>query len=210
VIDRDEIRRKAQEAFEARWREGDPWSVAGSALDRASYEFQLAWLSDRRYRRALELGCGGGQFTRLLTDLADHVLAVDVAPSAIARARAAAPPGASVDFRAVDAMEFDVAAEGPFDLVVLSETMYCLGWLYPLFELGVLVCELHSATAPGGRFLMANTYGNESDWLLRPWLIDTYRDLVANVGYAIEREEVMEGTKDGVGFRILVTLFCKP
>jgi len=48
VFERDEFRRRAREAFEARWREGDPWGVDDPSLDLASSELQRAWLADRR------------------------------------------------------------------------------------------------------------------------------------------------------------------
>jgi hypothetical protein len=41
-----------------------------------------------RYPRVLELGCEAGHFTRLLDQLADRIVAFDIAPPAIARARA--------------------------------------------------------------------------------------------------------------------------
>ena len=48
-------------------------------------------------------------------------------------------------------MEYDVKAEGPWDLVVFSETIYCLGWLYPLFDVGWLRLEpLAEATSGAG------------------------------------------------------------
>ncbi len=210
MVDREEIRRKAREAFEERWRDGDPWSVQGSALDSASYRFQLSLLAGRRYARALEIGCGAGVFTRMLAGIADRVVAVDIAPSAVKRASAATPPGAEIEYLAADVIELDVRAGGPWDLVVMSETIYCLGWLYPLFDVGVLASELHAAASPGGRLLMANTYGGEQDWLLKPWLIDTYRDLVANVGWRLELEKLLRGSKNGVDLDILVSLFEKP
>jgi hypothetical protein len=107
-------------------------------------------------------------------------------------------------------MEYDVAADGPWDLVVMSETIYCLGWLYPLFDVGWLVSRLLDAQASGGRLLMANTYGHEKDYLLRPWLIDTYRDLFLRVGYEVEREEPLRGAKGDADFEILISLFTKP
>lgn len=206
---RDAIGRRAEAAFEERWSRGDPWDVAESALDHASYARQIELLSDRRYERALEIGCGAGAFTRLLAPLARELVALDIAPSAIERARAGADAPANAEFRAANIMELDPAAEGPWDVVVMSETIYCLGWLYSLFEVGWLAERLLDGTREGGRFLMANTYGRPSDHLLRPWLIDTYRDLFTNVGYTLEREEVLHGEKEGVGFDVLISLFRK-
>ena len=204
------LARESQRFFEERWREGDPWEVEGSELDQASYESQAALLRDRTYGKALELGCGSGAFTRRLAEIADRTLAIDVAPSAIERARAAGLDPNAVHFTVANIMDFDLRAEGPWDLVVMSETIYYLGWLYPLFDVGWLATEIFAATREGGRFLMANTYGGEKDYLLRPWLIDTYRNLFINVGYRPEAEEVVAGTKDGVDYEVLVALFSKP
>ena len=71
------------------------------------------------------------------------------------------------------------------------------------------MAELFAATQSRGRFLMVNTYGGEKDYLLRPWLIDTYRDLVRNVGYKIEVEDRFSAIKNGVDLQALVTLFVK-
>ena len=42
---------------------------------------------DRRYSRTLEIGCGAGAFTRLLAGVSERVVALDVSPAAIERAR---------------------------------------------------------------------------------------------------------------------------
>ena len=171
-------------------------------------------MNKRRYRNVLELGCGAGAFTRRLAEVADRVLGLDVAPTAIARARSLGLDPAAVEFRLANIIDHDMRAEGPWDLVVMSETIYELAWLYPLFDIGWLASELFAATRDGGRFLMANTYANSGgdggDELLSPWLIDTYRDLFLNVGYRCEEEEILPGTKNGVPYRTLVTLFSKP
>jgi SAM-dependent methyltransferase len=204
------LAREAQRFFEERWREGDPWEVESSDLDQASFESQTTLLRDRAYGKALELGCGSGAFTRRLSEIADRTVAVDVAPSAIERARAAGLDPNAVDFRVANIMDLDLRAEGPWDLVVMSETIYYLGWLYPLFDVGWLATEIFAATREGGRFLMANTYGGEKDYLLRPWLIDTYRNLFLNVGFDLETEELVTGAKNGVEYEVLVALFSKP
>ena len=35
-----------------------------------------------------------------------------------------------IDFRVANIMQYNPRAEGPWDLVVMTETIYCLGWLY--------------------------------------------------------------------------------
>jgi hypothetical protein len=57
---------------------------------------------------------------------------------------------------------------------------------------------------------MANTCGGVEDYLLRPWIIRTYRDLFLNVGYRLESEEIFHGTKSGVDIEVLISLYQKP
>jgi SAM-dependent methyltransferase len=159
--------------------------------------------------RALEIGCGAGAFTRLLASIADRVVAFDIAPTAIARARAMGAGLGAVDLRVANIMEYDPRAEGPWDLVVMSETIYFLGWLYPFFDVAWLASELFAAMNGAGRLLRANTHGGTEDYLLRLWLIRTYRDLFVNVGYRLEAEEIFRGTKDGADLEVLITLFAK-
>jgi predicted TPR repeat methyltransferase len=198
--------RETRQFFEELWAEKDPWDLETSELDQRRYRRQLDLLRDRRYDRALELGCAAGSFTRYLSQVCDAIVALDIAESAIARAREAHPYAGRVEFRVGNIMDFDVDADGPWDLVVLTETAYYLGWLYPLFDLGWLAHRLRQATNPGGRLLLANTISTENG-IMSPWLIRTYRDLFANAGYAVEAEEMVQGTKHTVDFDILLTLF---
>lgn len=210
--DRERIGQIVREHYEERWSQGDPWERKSSDLEWAKFARQVELLADRRYGRVLELGCGNGRFTAILAGIAEQVVAIDVAPSAIARARAeaAAVGTGTIDFRIGNVMEYDPVAEGPWDLIVMMETIYCLGWLYPVFDVAWMASQLFAATRPGGRFLLTNTYGHERDWLLRPWLIDTYRDLFRNVGYRLVVEEVFSGDEHGVALRTPICLFKKP
>lgn len=196
----------AQSFFDDLWRDGDPWRLETSPLDQARYDLQLAVLDDRRYRRALEVGCAAGVFTERLLPLADSVVAVDIAAPAVAAARARV--GASADVRHGNVMELDLDADGPWDLVVLTETIYYLGWLYPLFHVAWLLHALHDAATPAGRLLLADTYGRE-EGLMSHWLIKSYRDLARNVGWELERHEDLAGTKDTVPMSVTIDLFRK-
>jgi cyclopropane fatty-acyl-phospholipid synthase-like methyltransferase len=210
VTDRERLHRTAQDAFEERWSRGEPWDHDTSEFERAKYRRQLELLADRGYGRALEIGCGAGHFTRLLAGAAERVLALDIAPSAIVRAARTTAGLDNVELRVANVMEFDPRADGPWDVVVMSETIYCLGWLYSLFDVGWMASQLLDAISPGGRFLMANTFGKEADYLLLPWLIRTYRDLFAHIGYRLEHEEVCHGTKEGVEYDTLISLYTRP
>ncbi len=211
MTEHERIGQLVRDHYEYEWSRGDPWESNARDLERAKFGRQLELLGDRHYRRALELGCGHGRFTALLGGVADTVVALDVAASAVARARAEAAgagPGA-IDVRVANIMEYDPAAEGPWDLIVMMESIYCLGWLYPFFDIAFLASELFAATQPSGRFLLTNTYGQGKDWLLRPWMIETYRDLFRNVGYKLATEEVFCAEEDGLPIRTLISVFEK-
>jgi SAM-dependent methyltransferase len=208
--DRDAISRRMREHFEDFWSAGDPWQLEQSALDQTRYARQHALVNDRRYARALDLGCGSGQFTRLLADVADHVVGVDIAQAAIDRAAVTCRGKHNVELRVANVMDDDYSKAESWDLIVMTESIYCLGWLYPMFDVGWLVSELLGSMRAGGRFLLVNTLGTETDYLLLPWLIKTYRDLFLNVGYELEREESLRGTKNGVELEVAMSLLRKP
>lgn len=212
MVDRSAADARIREHYERVWSAGDAWGFESSEFERDRYDFLAGLVSDRRYARAVEIGCGSGCFTPRIAGLADHVLAMDVAAAAIERARRQAlPAGAGrVEYLAANAMEHDFAAGGPWNLIVLAETIYSLGWLYSAFDLGMFSLHLRESLAAHGRLLLANTYGAERDWLMRPFLIDTYHDLFRNVGLAVEKESSFEGVKDGERFRVRATLFVNP
>jgi SAM-dependent methyltransferase len=201
-------RHRAQGFFDDLWERGDPWELETSPFEVARYRRQLELLSGRRYEHVLEIGCGAGAFTRHLAGVADAVLAVDVSAVAIDRARArVALPG--VDFRVADAIKVDRLIDSPLDLVVISETIYFLGWLNSFFDIAWFAATLLEATRPGGRVLLANTIDG-GEHLCRPWVIRTYRDLFLNVGYELEAEEVFRGMKDETPLEVLMSLFRRP
>jgi SAM-dependent methyltransferase len=209
-FDRAAAGAEARRFFDELWSDSDPWELEGSEFEQRRFERQLTLLEGRRYPRALEIGCGGGSFTRLLAPLCTELVAIDVSERAIERARAASDPGGDVQYRVANVMELDLEREGAWDLVVLTETAYYLGWLYPMFDLGWLAHSLHRATRPGGRLFLGNAiWAEREEGLLSPWLIYSYRDLFRNVGYRLDREETMRETKNTVEFEILMSLFVK-
>jgi len=200
---------QAKALFEDLWRRGDFWQFESSEFEHARLARLFGAIADRHYGRALDLGCGIGTFTRQLPGLAQEVLGLDISDAAIQRARRESPDS-RVEFRQANIIEYDARSEGPWDLIVIAETVYYLGWLYAFFDVAYFASTLFEATATGGRLLLANTFGDSSGmWLLRPWIIATYRDLFANVGYTLEHEFVHTGTKGGMEMEVLITLFEK-
>jgi SAM-dependent methyltransferase len=214
MADPDPISQEMQQHYESLWQAGDPWAHECSRdqkLDLARLAAQRKLLAGRRYGRVLEVGCGNGTFTRELAGIADRVLALDIAASAVERTReatAGAGPG-TIEFRVANILEYDLEAEGPWDLVVFAETIYCLGWLYPMFRVAWFATRLFNATAVGGRLLLANTFGEGKGMsLLVPHLVRTYHDLFRNVGYRLETEVTL--TQGWFGsLQVLVSLYEK-
>ncbi|HEY7557987.1 MAG TPA: SAM-dependent methyltransferase [Candidatus Binatia bacterium] len=209
MSERESISQKAQSFFEELWKRGDPWDIETSDFEQRRCARLLQILSARRYAKALEVGCATGVFTRFLARVADRSVALDISPTAIACARKTWTGPDSTEFRVANIIEYDPRAEGPWDLVVMSDMIYFLGWLYPFFDVAWLAMELFAATTVGGQLLLANCYGGAEDYLMRPSLIRTYRDLFVNVGYHIKTEETFRGTKNGVEIEALITLFEK-
>ena len=164
--ERKVINEKAQGFFEEIWKRGDTWELETSEFEQDKYDREISILNGRRYERALEIGCGIGSFTRRLASVCGQVLALDVSPTAISRAREAARNLTGIEFREQNIMEFDLQREGPWNLVVMSETIYYLGWLYSFFDVAWLASQLCAATVHGGQLLMANTYGGLDDLCL--------------------------------------------
>lgn len=203
------VEKYAETFFENLWRQGDPWEFETSAYDQNSYKRQAGLLSDRRYQCALEIGCGSGSFTHYLVGFTDRLVAVDIAPTAIRAAQRAEIRG-EVEFRTANIMNSEIEREAKWDLIVLNETIYYLGWLYPFFDIYWLAHRLFEASQAGGRLLMVNTCGGARDYLQRTDIIRSYRDLFVNVGYRIEQELVFRGVKNNIELEALMTLFTTP
>jgi predicted TPR repeat methyltransferase len=209
MTERELVDQKIRTFMDNLWERGDPWDFESSAYERDRCAQLLKMLDGRRYARVLEIGCGAGYLTRLLAPHADWLVALDISQTAIERARDLSAGQTGVDFRVANIMDYKPQVDGLWDLIVFSDTIYYLGWLYPFFDVAYLAVQLFDATRSGGRLMLANSMGENDDWLLRPWVTRTYRDLFVNVGYAIESEEVYKATKKGVDFEVLMTLYRK-
>ncbi|MFD0780426.1 PIG-L family deacetylase [Microbacterium koreense] len=106
-------------------RHDDPWGFETRWYEHRKRDVLLATLPDRRYRRALELGCATGLTTARLAARCDEVAAVDVVEDALKRARAHVAehaPESDVEF-----LRLQTPAQWPdgeYDLIVLSELAY--------------------------------------------------------------------------------------
>jgi SAM-dependent methyltransferase len=208
--DREQTSAKARSFFDNLWAHGDFWGLESSEFERAKYRRLIATLDPSGYDRVLEIGCGAGAFSGLLAPLARRLIALDVSGTAIAAAQTAYGRLSQAEFRVENIMDYDPKPEGPWDLIVMSETICYLGWLYSFFDVCWLASELFAATAPDGHLLLSNTRGDFGDPLLLPCVIDTYHDLFVNVGYRVDAEEIFRGQKNGVSLDVVISRYQKP
>lgn len=115
----------AQEYFDRQYDgDDDPWQFDTSWYERRKYAVTLASLPEKRYVRALEPGCANGALTELLAGRCDELIAFDLLPGPVDRARR----------RLADREHVRVEQEsfpswwpgGSGDLVVWSEVAYYL------------------------------------------------------------------------------------
>lgn len=103
--------------------DADPWGLASSPYEAAKFDRTIAALSARRAAFALEVGCAGGVLTERLSAVCDRLLAIDVSPTALERARRRLSGRRNVRFEAA-AFPRDCPVLDGLDLVVLSEVAY--------------------------------------------------------------------------------------
>jgi len=124
-----EVTQGKSKAFEALYQQyQDPW---GTLNPRSNYQIRkystvLELLPPRQFRRALDLGCGLGTLSKLLTLRSDAVLGVDVSQTAVERARALYGIAANVQFQQGDLAVLPSNLEGCFDLITIVDVLYYL------------------------------------------------------------------------------------
>jgi SAM-dependent methyltransferase len=144
--------------FEGLYRsDPDPWGFASRDYEAAKYADTLAALGGKRARRALEMGCSIGVFTRLLAAQCDALVATEVSQTALDQARARCADLANVRFHLASSAAEGI--DGAFDLMVLSEIVY----YWDDQDLAAVAQAIDGALAPGGRLLLVHWLG-ETDY----------------------------------------------
>jgi SAM-dependent methyltransferase len=102
-------------------RSEDPWGHVASTYEQERYDWMLASLGGRRFKRALEVGCSLGIFAEQLAAHCDELLAVDISEVSVARTRErlARFPHVRVERRTLPAE----MPEGQFDLIVCADVL---------------------------------------------------------------------------------------
>jgi SAM-dependent methyltransferase len=128
----------------------DPYGIETSGLEQSRYEQTLRALGDRRFSRALEVGCGEGVLSELLVPRCAQLLALDVSAVAVDRAgrRMAGRRGVTVERRTLP----EEMPGGPFDLILCRDVLY-------YWDRERLLAGLHAfeqALMPGGWLLVVH------------------------------------------------------
>lgn len=101
-------------------------------------------------RQILEIGCGTGEFSRLLARRAGQVLAIDLSPQMIRLARARSKLYPNIDFVVGDVMACEFA-DNQFDCIATLTTIHHLPTELILRKIG-------KALKPGGMFVCLDLY----------------------------------------------------
>lgn len=124
---------------------------------RREFEMLNAVRGNTRFRNALEVGCAEGEFTEMLGEVCDSLLAVDFSPVALARARQRCQRKDRVRFA-----EWDLLADplpDSFDLIVL---IHVLDYYRSPLLLSKIRKKLLGGLRPGGFLLLGSTFSEDS------------------------------------------------
>ena len=137
----------------------DPWGLDSPHFryQQIKYATMLSLLPSRRYKRALDLGCGLGNLTRRLRNHADQVLGIDVSHVAIAQATRETTEQSNLQFQQGDALNLSRDLDNGFDLVVIADTLY---YLSPLSDevLQTVRERVAQLVVPGGIVFLVNHF----------------------------------------------------
>jgi SAM-dependent methyltransferase len=144
-------------------------SQSGQTLESIQSDFdRIALLSDERWNHnthyheyllgqipercpsVLEIGCGTGEFSRLLAPRAEKVLAIDLSPQMIRHARERSQLYPNIDFVVGDALSYPFA-EHQFDCIATLTTLHHL-------PSEMILRKIRTALKPGGVFVCLDLY----------------------------------------------------
>jgi ubiquinone/menaquinone biosynthesis C-methylase UbiE len=113
----------------------------------------------KQSRHVLEIGCGTGEFSRLLAARAEKVLAIDLSPQMIRLAREYSKLYPNIDFVTSDVMTYQLT-DNQFDCIASLTTFHHL-------PTETILRKIKKALKPGGAFVCLDLYqgSNLSDWL---------------------------------------------
>ncbi len=113
---------------------------------------------------ALEIGCGTGEFSRLMASRAKSVLALDLSPNMIRLAEARSRSFPNIEFQCADATAWDFPAER-FDCIASIATLHHL-------QMKEMLSKMKAALKPRGTLLILDLFEAEGAF-------DTFASMIA-------------------------------
>ncbi len=110
-------------------------------------------------RDSLDIGCGSGEFTRLLAQRSQRVVGLDLSPQMIRLAQERSSEWPNIEYHEADALAWDLPAGG-FDCIASIATLHHL-------PLDAVLAKAKAALRPNGVLLVLDLYRGEGwrDWL---------------------------------------------
>ncbi|WP_037315523.1 bifunctional PIG-L family deacetylase/class I SAM-dependent methyltransferase [Salegentibacter sp. Hel_I_6] len=128
----------------------DPWDFEKSAYEQEKYKNTLHAISQRKIKKALEIGCANGVFTALFAPHCKELIALELNESALENARKRCSQFSQCEF-----LQWDIAGglpEGDFDAILLSE----VGYYFQKDILHQIFKNIDRVLLPGGVFIMVH------------------------------------------------------
>lgn len=170
-------------------------------FDRIALYEQVEWNHNSHYHRfllqqlpshcqsVLDIGCGTGDFSRLLAERSNRLVAIDLSPKMIEVAKQRSRERTNIDFQVADILKWKFPVE-EFDAIVSMATFHHL----PLEN---LLPSLKAALKPGGKLLILDLLEHESiqdslsDFIAIPlnWIFQVLRN--RHIRHSPEAAEAM-------------------
>lgn len=139
------------------------------------HSFLLKQLPVQR-QAALDIGCGTGEFSRLLSKRFEKVIATDLSSNMIGVAKQRSRQFSNIDFQVADVMQWEPTTE-QFDVIVSIATLHHL-------PVESLLPNIETALKPGGRLIILDLLEHESwrdklsDFVAVPlnWLFQMFKN----------------------------------
>jgi peptidoglycan/xylan/chitin deacetylase (PgdA/CDA1 family) len=128
----------------------DPWDYS-NAYEQQKYRHTLEMIPEGSLSRVLELGCAEGLFTKMLSEKAVDILALDISERALERARKRCAGLKNVKLEQHDIAQGIPAEE--FELIICSEILY---YLRDRYAVEAFANQVKEALPLGGHLLMAH------------------------------------------------------
>ncbi|MBD2360133.1 class I SAM-dependent methyltransferase [Anabaena minutissima FACHB-250] len=145
-------------------------------FDRIALHDQERWDHNNHYHKfvlqqlpkhcqtVLDIGCGTGEFSRIVAKTSERVVSIDLSPNMIEVAKQRSQQYTNIDFQVADILQWDIPVE-KFDAIVSIATVHHL----PLEN---LLPNLKTALKPGGRLVILDLLEYEN-------IQDSLSDIVA-------------------------------